>query len=120
MASFPDCGLAELPAPRPNQRPRSALGSAWGLGSHEWRGHAYLAETPPPGDEEEGIFFSFFLFYFLRPVRVLVHWCHSQAWLRLPTTALGLPCVVSSALQDLVTVKGPEWLETHVIACGAI
>ena len=62
MASFPDSGLAEPPAARPNQRPRSAetLRGASVPRNYEWRGHAYLARPLPQGTEEEGVFFFFF------------------------------------------------------------
>lgn len=73
--SFPDSGLAELPAGRPNQRPQSAggWGSAWSLVSVAMNGRLSCLQLPPtlrsPSTtrEEEG-FFSF-----LRPFRILVN-----------------------------------------------
>lgn len=100
---------AELPAPR-----EASVASL----SLEWAASAAGSYRPPcgaPSRGGEGGGGGDFFFFISLTIGVLVQLCHSEAWLRLLTIALGLPCLVTVDIRDLATGKGLVWSETHCV-----
>lgn len=86
--SFPDSGLAEPPATRPNQQ-RPQLGLR--VGPEQFRNCEWRRAPHPRRGEGGGVLIFIFIFKFPHCSEMWDNYVRCKPWLQLPTIAVGLP-----------------------------
>lgn len=85
---FPDSGLAEPPATRPNQQ-RPQLGLR--VGPEQFRNCEWRRAPPPRRGGGGGVLIFIFIFKFPHCSEMWDNYVRCKPWLQLPTIAVGLP-----------------------------